>query len=267
MAILSTALAPMIGHALEAETISKTNSKFRTGFVLTYYTDMRKNSDFEKTSYSEAEATLGYNLTDKDSLSLYIPFAKELAGEYNENLNDGKLSYTRKDIYKSDLYHFYFRSSYVYPLSRDSKVKNEMYFGLEINPTSVWSLDGLARGLSFTYLPRIKRSFHKYEYDRTGNSLVQSSLIQYFILDYAFLDNWNYEIAMIYVNSQTYKGRYNDPSYLAVNEISYSSGNYTYLLGLQTGGSLSKPEYGKENSIQFYDSQASEVYAGVSVTF
>lgn len=243
------------------------DSSLVTNIGMTFYTDMRKSSDYEKTNYAVLDTTFTYRFNDEDALALYLPFSKELSQDFNQNIGDGKLSYTKLGIYKNDIYHFYFRGSYVYPISKDSKVRDEMYFAVELNPTSIFNLEGITRGLSFIYLPRIKRFFHKYEYDRSGENLTQNALIQYFLLNYSFADSWNYQTGLIYSNTQTYKGRMRDPSYLVLNELSYSAGSTVYFLGLQTGGALSKPELGEDTSIQIYDSQTSEVYAGVSFIF
>lgn len=234
---------------------------------MTFYTDMRKSSDYEKTNYAVFDATFTYRFNDEDALALYLPFSKELSQDFNQNMGDGKLSYTKLGIFKNDLYHFYLRGSYVYPMSKESKVRDEMYFAVELNPTSIFNLEGITRGLSFIYLPRFKRFFHKYEYDRRGENLTQNALIQYFLLNYSFAEKWNFQTGLIYSNTQTYKGRMKDPSYLVSNELSYNAGNATYFLGLQTGGALSKPELGEDTSMQIYDSQTSEVYAGVSFIF
>lgn len=243
------------------------NSNFSAYFGTTFYTDMRETSDRDKTSYAEFLASLSYKMGKRETISLSLPLYKELSGGYSESLSDAKLSYTKLGLYKNDWYHFYVRGSYVHPTSEDSKRRDEMQFAVELNPTSVFDLSKLTPGLSFIYLPRVKRFFHKYDQARTGANLNQLSLIQYFLFNYSFKDNWNIQTGLVYANSRGYNGRDKDPSYLTSTELSYSKGMYTYLLGLQTGGTLAKPEYGNEKTIQLYDSRSSEVYAGFGINF
>lgn len=259
----------VLGQTNNALGIVATNndSRFAAYFAATFYTDMRETSDRDKASYAEFLSSLTYRLGKGQTLSISVPLSKDLSEGYEERLSDTKLSYTKLGLFRNDWYHFYFRGSYVHPTSKDSKVRDEMQFALELNPTSVIDLSRLATGLSFIYLPRIKRFFHKYDQARTGANLNQLSLIQYFLLNYSFKDNWNYQTGLIYSNSRGYNGRDKDPSYLTLNEISYSKGMYTYMLGLQTGGTLVKPEYGSERTIQIYDSKSSEIYAGIGINF
>lgn len=280
--VLLAVLLAMI--VFEKESIAQTSLSLKTvksstsdspferlsgGLTVTGVSDFKESGAQDKEVYSQYELAIGLDINETNKLSLYIPFQKDLSQRFEEKFfADAKLSHTLKNIWNRNGIVFNHTTSLVYPTTETSKLRDEMYTGFELSPSATFDLSALMTGLSFTYLPRYRRRFHKFTTDREGESLVSESLLQFFVASYAFTDKWAFESTLVYVNSSRYDGASVEPSYLTVQELQRSlNESFSLAAGIQTGGSLVSPERGRAESVQVFDNDSSTFYAAASVKF
>lgn len=237
--------------------------------AMTGYSDFKETSDNSKNTYSVFEATFGYRLDQKNSFSLYIPLQKDLSQEFEEKFAlDAKASHTLKNIYRYGLLDFHHTTSLVYPTTEASKMHDEMYAGLELSPRLDFDFNKYVRSLSFTYIPRYRRRFHKYTSNRSGEYMVNESLLQFFVMSLGLSDRIGFQSTLVYVQSSRYDGARLDDSYLTVQELQYQYNKTVgFNLGVQTGGSIINPERGQAKNIEIFDENLSEFYTGANVVF
>lgn len=244
-------------------------SQFAGSMVVSGVSDFKETSDPSKNSYSLYQFSLGYKVDSLNTVSLAIPLQKELSQKFEERFYlDAKLSHTRKDIYRYGMMDFRHTTSLLYPTTEGSKVRDEMYTGLELSPRLDFTMNNYVKGLKLIYIPRYRRKFHKYTSNREGEYIVNESFLQYFVASWAFAKDFVFESTLVYVASRRYDGERTDDSYLTVQELQYSVNNTIGLIaGIQTGGSIINPERGESKTIEIFNENVSEFYTGASVAF
>lgn len=251
----------------KVETKKKTlREKISGEFSITTNTNTEDFGSEDKTYSSDFRLISGYQVNENFRVSTWIEFEKDLSRDYKEKLKDSKIMFgLKKYTFFDDKLIFAPGVNTVIPTSKASKVKDEMYGAIELNPTLVAKL---TNSLTFTYLPRVKRSFHKYKTNRTNRTNTQYSLIQFFVLNYAISDKWYVEPALIYVSSTSYSGRRKDDQYLMVLETGYSvKKDIALIMGTETSGAIFDREFGPDETIEVFDKDKSSIYGKVSFTF
>ena len=233
------------------------------------YTDFKATDRNDKVYYAQSTLNLFYDLQGGDNIGLLIPMQKDLYGEYEEKFFlDARLSYAQNALVRNDNFIFNMRYGVLYPTTETSKVRDDMQMGIEINPTLIFPLTKLAQGLTFVYIPRFRKRFHKYETNRTGEYLVNDSLLQFFVLSYQMNPKWDISSTLLYVSSQRYDGARTDDSFLTVQELGYRvMPSVRARVGIMTGGNIINKQYGENETVEVFDSNSTEFYTGFAYQF
>jgi hypothetical protein len=242
---------------------------FRGQLGISGNTDFKQTSDETKTYYSQFTLNLFYDLDGGDNIGLFVPMQKDLSGEFEEKFFlDSRLSYAQNGIYRSENLIFNMRYGFLYPTTETSKVRDEMIAGLELNPTLIFPLSKLVKGLTFIYIPRYRKRFHRFTTNRAGESLVTDSLLNIMVANYSFADKWYVSSTLLHVASQRYDGARTDDSYLTVQELGYQyNAQMVFTMGIMQGGNIINKQYGESESIEVFDANASEFYTGFNYAF
>lgn len=242
---------------------------FRGQLGISANTDFKETSDETKNYYSQFTLNLFYDLEGGNNIGLFIPMQKDLSGEFEEKFFlDSRLSYAQNGLYKSENLIFNMRYGFLYPTTEASKVRDEMIAGLELNPTLIFPLSKLVKGLTFIYIPRYRKRFHRFTTNRAGESLVTDSLLNIMVANYAFAEKWYFSSTLLHVASQRYDGARTDDSYLTVQEIGYQyNAQMVFTMGIMQGGNVINRQYGEDDSIEVFDANSSEFYTGFNYAF
>jgi hypothetical protein len=242
---------------------------FRGQLGISANTDFKETSDETKNYYSQFTLNLFYDLEGGNNIGLFIPMQKDLSGEFEEKFFlDSRLSYAQNGLYKSENLIFNMRYGFLYPTTETSKVRDEMIAGLELNPTLIFPLSKLVNGLTFIYIPRYRKRFHRFTTNRAGESLVTDSLLNIMVANYAFAEKWYFSSTLLHVASQRYDGARTDDSYLTVQEIGYQyNAQMVFTMGIMQGGNVINRQYGEDDSIEVFDANSSEFYTGFNYAF
>jgi hypothetical protein len=158
--------------------------------------------------------------------------------------------------------------AFLYPTTETSKVRDEMVGGIRIEPNSYISFSKLVKGLTFIYIPRFRKRFHRFTTNRAGESIVNDSLLNIMVANYSFAEKWYFSSTLLHVMSQRYDGARTNDSYLTVQEIGYQfNSQMVFTMGIMQGGNVLNKQYGEDESIEVFDSNTSEFYTGFNYAF
>jgi len=232
-------------------------------------TDFKETTDDTKNYYSQFTLNLFYDLEGGDNIGLFVPMQKDLTGEFEEKFFlDSRLSYAQNGIYKSENLIFNMRYGFLYPTTEASKVRDEMVGGIELNPTLIFPMSKLIPGLTFIYIPRFRKRFHRFTTNRAGEYLVNDTLLNIFVANYSFAQKWYVSSTLLYVSSQRYDGARTDDSYLTVQELGYNySSKLIFNAGIMQGGNVISQQYGSDQTLEVFDKNTTEFYTGFSYAF
>lgn len=233
------------------------------------YTDFKETEADDKVYYMQSILNVFYDIGNGDNIGLFVPMQKDLYGEFEEKFFlDSRLAYSQNGIIKNENLMFNMRYGVLYPTTEASKVRDDMTFGLELNPTFIIPLSKLVTGLTAVYIPRYRRRFHKFETNRAGEFLVNESLLSIFVLSYQATDKIDLSTTLLHVASSRYDGVRTDDSYLTAQEIGYRvSPKIRARVGIMTGGNIINRQFGDDDNIEIFDENSTEFYTGFAYQF
>lgn len=241
----------------------------RGQITLDGYTDFKETESEDKVYYMQSILNVFYDLKNGDNIGLFVPMQKDLYGEFEEKFFlDSRLAYSQNGIIRNENLMFNMRYGVLYPTTENSKVRDEMTFGLELNPTFIVPMSKLLPGLTAVYIPRYRRRFHRFETNRAGEFLVNESLLQIFVLSYQVSPKWDISTTLLHVMSSRYDGARTDDSYLTVQEVGYRmSSNVRARMGIMTGGNIINRQFGDDDTVEIFDENSTEFYTGFAYQF
>ncbi len=231
---------------------------------VSYETDMQENDNKQR-----ADSTIWYFFRYKFSSEytgrFWANIGKNLHESYETTLKDTKLTLSKKGIQLTENLKLSPSATLVLPTSEKSKRNEELNFGVEVNPSLSYKI---LDELRLSYLPRGVKNFHEYKTSRTNSLNTEYKLIQFVVLNYAFVPRWYFEPTLIYSNTWSYEGTRRDPSFMSVLEVGHDyNKNLVLAAGLTTSGSVYKAEEGLDSNIEVYDAESASIYGKFALTF
>ena len=270
--ILLLFLCSLPTYAQMADNISTTSADksalsavVRTDFS----SDFREEESVDKQRSLQTLVLLNYAVAPKDQVGLMLPLEKQLSQGYQEGFFlDSRLGYTRVGLLDNDYFRLNQRVALIYPTTENTKRKQDMLSGLEINPAFSLKSSILPEGVSIGYTPRYRRRFHKFTTDRSGTYLVNQSLMHFLSAGYSFTDNLSLSTLFLYVQSTRYDGTRVDDAYLTNFELSYKiNSSIRVQAGVLTGGTVAEQELGPDQNVRVFDNNDSFYNLGATIVF
>jgi hypothetical protein len=239
-----------------------------TFITLSGSTDLKEASDETKSYSSLASLLMNYTLDSDDSLRFDVSMAKDLQNNYEETLNDARISHTRVGIFRAKNYTLSYRSSLRIPLSDRSIKRDRVKTAIELNLLNSFNLNDYVKGLSFTYIPRYRRFFNEFETDINGANLVEQNLINILVLGYQATDRLSLSSTFVYIYSRDYTGADRPQTYGTTQDITYSiNKTASASVGIETGGAIRNFERGTDTSVEIFDKDTTSFYTGLNLAF
>lgn len=259
-------------NLIEANTNTKKSDNFLDNFsgflTLSGSTDLKETNDETKDYSSQFSAIVNYVLDKDDSLRFDITASKDLSNNFEESINDGRISHTKAGVFRTKLITTHFRTSLRIPISERSTKRDRVYTALELNLVNIINLNSYVKGLSIVYIPRYRRFFNEFETDINGQNLVEQNLINIVVLGYQLTDKIALSSTFVYINSRGYNGRDRAATFGTTQDITYTlSRKYSASFGVQNGGEIRNFERGTDSSIQVFDKDTTSVYTGLNLVF
>jgi hypothetical protein len=260
----------------EASTETSVKSKSKTSIFDNFSsslsaqgrTDFKETSDKTKTATSELSFGLGYKISAIDSLSLSNTMSKDLENKYEESFYDSRLTYTRSKLVNYKNMTINLGLIGVIPVSDKSVKRDRLTTAIEVSPTSIFDMAAYVPGLTFIYIPRIRKNFHEFKTDINGGNLNEYSMINILVGQFSFNEKISFSSTIVYVLSRSYTESNNDSAYLTSQDLSYSfNQTYSANVGIETGGQIRQLERGQDENIKFFDKDTTAFYAGFNLKF
>jgi hypothetical protein len=240
-----------------------------SGFVtLSGSTDLKETTDETKAYSTQFSAIVNYVINQKNTLRFDIMANKDLTNNFEESINDGRISHTLNGIFRSKILTTHYRTSLRIPVSERSIKRDRVNTAVELNLVNIINLNSYVKGLSIVYIPRYRRFFNEFETDINGDNLVEQNLINIIVMAYQLTDKIALSSTFVYVNSRGYNGTDRPASYGTTQDITYTLGKSTSAsFGIQTGGEIRNFERGTDTSIEIIDENTTSVYTGLNLVF
>lgn len=253
-----------LASSKKSEKENKLN-KLNGSFSMNLFTDLRRFDDDFKSSSGFFQFNSAYMLDNQNALRLLMMGTKELTQGREERLNNTRLSWNRSNIAKWNRVSVAGTVTAVYPTNKDAKVRDEMLGGIELSPTIVTKVNDK---LSFVYIPRVIRNFHKYKTNRINVNNTQYQLMQIASLTYQFNDKVSVSPLLIYFDSWSYYGTQQDDAFMTQVEVNYSYSPKLQLgAGIMNSGVVYTTEMGPDQSVELYDENSSSIYTNITLAF
>lgn len=255
-----------IGHAATQSAKKAVEKKrFNGSFSMNLFTDLRRFEDESKASSSMFQFSSSYLLDDQNALRLLMMGSKELTQGRQQRLNNTRVSWSRSNIAKWNNVLVSASITGVYPTNKDAKVRDEMLGGIELSPTIVTQV---SERVTFVYIPRVIRNFHKFKTNRINVNNTEYQLMQIASLTYRVNDKISVSPLLIYFDSWSYFGTQQDDAYMSQLELSYSyNPNVQIGVGVMNSGVVYNAEMGPDQSIELYDENSSSIYTNLTLAF
>lgn len=232
---------------------------------VSFNTDAKTSSDQTKGYNTQLWYFLTYNMSKNYTARLWVDVRKDLADSFEEKLNDTRVKFAHKPIKVTKKLSWSPGVQFVIPTSERSARDEELNLGVEVDNRVSFKVN---EKLSFSYMPRMVKNFHEFETTRTDRTNSEYELIQFFSGGYNFTDNFYTSVLFIYSNTWSYSGTARDPGYLTNVELGYSlNKNLTLAMGTLTGGSIFDRQNGPDETLEFYDRDATTLYGRLVLSF
>lgn len=240
-------------------------SKWSNTLSISFNTDTKTTDDGTKSYETLYTNSLTYKVNEDLKLTGIVKVNKEVSNGFEEELADTKISMSKAAVDIPGDMKYAASLATILPTSESSKRNQELNFALEVNNILVKPLSDKT---SFTYVNRITKNFHEYEVSRTNRANTELKLSQFFILGYAITDKTSISSTLIHGYSWSYSGKRRNPTYLTNIEIGHSvNENLSVAIGTLQGGSIFDRENGPDETISFYDENATSLYAEAALKF
>ena len=231
-----------------------------------YESNFEKQDSYDKSSGFIAEGYITYRINDDYRTQLFISGEKNFTGGRQEITRDSRLSLIGKtySLYKQALT---FTPSIigVIPTSETSKDTDKLRTAIELSPSFNYRTNNY---ITLSYIPRFKKNFHEFETNRNGVTLTDYSVLHFMFASFNFTEKFSFNPGLIYVNAWNYNGRRVADSYLAILGLSYAYDTTTsFTVGVRTDGTVVDKERGRNENVEFYNTDRSIGYINLSKSF
>ncbi|EGA68871.1 hypothetical protein VISI1226_11097 [Vibrio sinaloensis DSM 21326] len=230
-----------------------------------------KDSASNANRSASATGVVRYSFTDKSRLQLvvsgYHQQDGDVYGTQGQFWNDTSISYARNGLFKpTEGSSISGEVRMILPTSKASR-RNDLKLGTRLKlhwsaPFDNW-LDGLT--LSNTLL--LRKNFHEYK-TAGGYQLIEYRLSNQFSIDYAFADDFYFNMYVMPRQSWDYNGNTFDPNVMHGEEIGYQvTDDISLAVGMTNGISYYDPERGSSPINDLIDLKKTTYYALISYQF
>lgn len=236
----------------------------RFGANIEAYTNAQNQNQASATSYTLFMPNLTYVLGNGHSLRTTFFLEKQLSGFQEERIQrDSRITYNIPRLMTGTSFFVNGQFSLIAPISQNSQMADDTIGGFDLAPIIIMNTSGILKGSSLVYIPRYRRLFHEFTTDRSGQQLVNQSLVHIFAFDYSINDKWLYSMAYVHVNSWRYNGLALDDAYFFNNQIMYNISSRTNVyFGVGQLGSYSSRAGATDQTFQPYDARIAEFFLG-----
>ncbi|MBD65552.1 MAG: hypothetical protein CME62_10115 [Halobacteriovoraceae bacterium] len=232
-------------------TLSET--KFGGALRIDTETDTNDIDNDDKTFGTIFNLSLRYQLNETYTTGAIIIGEKDLSKSYEQKFSglDSRVFISRVPWELTDNLSLAPSLRLIYPTSNASKVRDEMITGIEYDSRFSYAATDK---LSFSYLPRLRRDFHKFETNRENKMNSEYRVLQFLTGSYNILEQLSFSSTLLFSKRWSYTGRQQSDSYLTILNLSYvinsrfSVGAYTL-----TGGRYENRERGPDQTVELYD--------------
>lgn len=206
-----------------------------------------------------------YKFENIGKLSVSQLLDKDLKNDRLETWNDTQVSFSRSIYTFNDVFSLSGRVSGTIPLSEESTENANLITSIGLFPTLAADLNPYIKGLSLSYIPSFRRSFHEFETKADGGSNTAYSWAQRLVIDYSFSESFSLSLDQSYIRGYTYRGTSND-RFSFDQSLNYQMNkNVSWSLGHSLGGSALAVN-GSDSNVRLFDENESSVYFSFSLS-
>ncbi|GAB4014963.1 MAG: hypothetical protein Fur0010_13550 [Bdellovibrio sp.] len=206
-----------------------------------------------------------YNFEKAGKLSIAQLMDKDLKNDRLETWNDTVISFSRALYRFNDFTSLSGKISSSLPISKESRDNASLVTSTSISPVLALDLNNFIKGISISYAPSFRRSFHQYKTKADGASNTSYSWAQRLIIDYSFSESFSLTLDQSYIRGYTYRGMSKD-SFSFDQSLNYQmNSRVSWSLGHSIGGSALAVN-GKDSNVRLFDEEASSVYLSFALS-
>jgi hypothetical protein len=220
---------------------------------------------------ASATGVLRYAVTEKSRLQLVVSGYHQQDGDVygtrGQFWNDTSLSWARNGLFNpTEGSSVSGEIRAIFPTSESSK-RNDLQFGTRVKLRWSAAFDEWLEGLTLSNTVLLRKNFHEYK-TAGGHQLIEYRLSNQFSVDYAFADDFYFNIFLMPRQSWNYHGNSLDPTILHGEEIGYQmTESISMSVGMTNSVGYYNPDKGQNPLNDLIDLKKMTYYAVVNYQF